>query len=76
MSLFARSFNCKYTLTLLTHIQICKEVFKDQLHSVSDVRAVYDFDSLLRDLRPPCADKHIKAQYRLVFEVRDVSKLP
>ena len=52
-------------------MQVAKEIFGDQLEDIISIRAVWDWDSLLRTLRPKRVDRGIKQQFSMVFEVRD-----
>ena len=54
-------------------MQVCKQLFGNQLQEVVDIRAVHDWHGLVKGCRPQSADEDIQLQFSLQLEVRDGS---
>ena len=52
-------------------IQIVAEILGERLTGVTNIRAVFDFKTFLRGIRPRSADKHIKKQYSLQLKATE-----
>ena len=50
---------------------MCEKVYRDRLVAFEDVSQCYNFDEFLRSYRPAAADKYIKKQFAMDFEVRE-----
>lgn len=51
-------------------VQLCKEVFRDQMEEVVDIRGVHDWYNLMLGCRPRSADEDIQLQYSLQLRAR------
>ena len=51
-------------------LQICEEIFGDQLDEVVDIRGVHDWKNFVRDCRPSSADEDIQVQFSMQLRAR------
>ena len=51
--------------------KVCREILGTRLSGVTNIRGVFDFKTLLREVRPRNADKNIKTQFSLQLKVSE-----
>ena len=51
--------------------QICRDVYRDRLKFMYDIRQLYDFDQFLFNYRPSKADVDVQKHFSIDYEVSD-----